>query len=57
MTPNADRPELTNATATPQQVAEAGREARRKLAAADARRTPEQRQAAQDLLGITHPAA
>jgi hypothetical protein len=57
MTPAADPGPLTYETATPEQVAQARVEARRRLREADARRTPEQLAAARDLLGISQPAA
>lgn len=55
MTPAADpgrSPQLTYDTATPEQIAEARAEARRKLAEADQRRTPEQIQRGRELLGL-----
>lgn len=47
-----ERDQLTYDNATPEQVAAARAEARRKLAEADARRTPERRERLRVLLGI-----
>jgi hypothetical protein len=52
-----EREPLTYATATPEQVAQARIDARRKLAEADARRTPERHRALRELLGLDQSAA
>jgi hypothetical protein len=52
-----EREPLTYATATPEQVAQARAEARRRLAEAADRRSPERSRALRELLGLDQPAA
>jgi hypothetical protein len=52
----AERADVSYENATPEQLAEAREAARRKLAEADARRTPGRRQRLLELLGLDQPA-
>jgi hypothetical protein len=56
-TDKRNREELTYANATREQIAEAREVARRKLAEADERNTPERQRALRDLLGLDQSAA